>query len=79
MARASRAERPDGKRHDHQRRIAGKALEQVGPRLDGTSWHAFESFFDLHAFLEGRIGTLPEIGELGDGGISLPQGPEPLG
>jgi len=62
--RASRAERPDGKRHDHQTRIRRDALDEVAQQLKAVSWNAHKTFPDLHSFLERKIGTIPGIGEL---------------
>ena len=64
VARASRAERPDGKRHDHQTRIRDDALRQVARRLENASWSSFKSFSDVHTFLEKNIGPISGIGEL---------------
>jgi len=64
VARASRAERPDGKRHDHQTRIGREALGKGARRLKGISWSAYKTFSKLHSFLEHRIGAIPGIGEL---------------
>lgn len=64
VARASRAERPDGKRHDHQRRVRGEALRKVARSVEGTSWQVFRRFSQLHSYLESCIGAIPGIGEL---------------
>jgi hypothetical protein len=64
VARASRAERPDGKRHDHQTRIHQNALHQVERRLAKTSLRSYTSFATLHSFLDRRIGSVPGVGEL---------------
>jgi len=64
IARASRAERPDGKRHDHQTRVRQDALQEMERRLAKTSLRSYKSFADLHSFLECSIGTIPGIGEL---------------
>lgn len=62
--RISRAERPDGKRHDHQTRIRRGALKQVVRRFKGTAWNVHKTFSELHSFLGRRIGSIPGIGEL---------------
>lgn len=64
VARASRAERPDGKRHDHQRRLRLEALGKAARGVEGTSWKVFKHFSQLHSYLESRIGAIPGIGEL---------------
>jgi hypothetical protein len=64
VRRASRAERPDGKRHDHQTRIRRSALRVAGRRLKTLDFRRVKDFGELHALLSEAIGTLPGIGEL---------------
>ena len=62
--RASRAERPDGKRHDHQTRIRCSALEQAERQLAHLNLNAVQDFNDLHSFIAGAIGRVPGVGKL---------------
>jgi hypothetical protein len=64
VSRAARAERPDGKRHDHQTRIRRRALQEALRILGGASFRAYTNFHDLHEFLSQTIGTIPGVGEL---------------
>ena len=64
VRRAARAERPDGKRHDHQARIRRSALRRAERRLRRLGLARVRSFADLHAILSKAIGSLPGIGEL---------------
>ena len=64
IARAARAERPDGKRHDHQTRIRRRALQRVERILEAASLRLCTDFEYLHGFLSRTIGTIPGIGEL---------------
>jgi hypothetical protein len=64
VLRAARAERPNGKRHDHQTRIRRRALQQVQRVLGEATFRSFTNFQDLHEFLSAAIGTIPGIGEL---------------
>jgi len=64
VARAARAERPDGKRYDHQRRIKKEALRQVGATLLGNSFHGCADFASLHERVRKTIGDIHGVGEL---------------
>src|SRR5262245_33508284 len=47
VARAARAERPDGKRHGHQTRIRRRTLQQVALVLGDASLRSYRNFDDL--------------------------------
>lgn len=64
IERAARAERPDGKRHDHQRRLSRSSLEQVRKNLSKTAIQSCETFGDLHSLIERTIRPVRGIGEL---------------
>jgi hypothetical protein len=64
VRRAARAERPDGKRHDHQTRIRRSALRRAERRLERLDLAGVKTFAELHALLSETIETLPGIGEL---------------
>lgn len=62
--RAGRAERPDGKRHDHQTRLTWAALRQTSEVLARLNVRRCKSFAELHELLDKTIGEIPGIGEL---------------
>ena len=64
LARASRAERPDGKRHDHQRRIPKQAMREVGRRIPQLSIAGVRTFEELLERMETLIGAIAGVGEL---------------
>jgi hypothetical protein len=64
LARAARAERPDGKRHDHQRRISKQAMREVGRRIPGLSTEEVRTFQELLERIETLIGAIEGVGEL---------------
>jgi len=64
VRKASRAERPDGKRHDHQTRIRRSALREAARRLRRLELRSVRSFHELHAAVGRAIGSVDGIGEL---------------
>jgi hypothetical protein len=62
--RAGRAERPDGKRHDHQTRITRTAIRRASEVLAQLRVQRCRNFAELHELLEETIGALPGVGEL---------------
>jgi len=64
VRRAGRAERPDGKRHDHQTRIRRAALAEAGRRLEKLDLRSSRTFRALHDAVERAIGSIAGIGEL---------------
>lgn len=64
LERAGRAERPDGKRHDHQRRIGRKAIRRAGLAIKSANLRRCASFEDLHQRLDDTLGSKRGIGEL---------------
>src|SRR5262245_55511095 len=64
VRRASRAERPDGKRHGHQTRIRRNALRGVERRLIRLSFSKVRDFGELHSLIARTIGDISGIGEL---------------
>ena len=53
-----------GKRHPHQRRIPGDALQRAADALTSQPIPAHRSFDDLHRTVQDRIGSIHRIGEL---------------
>lgn len=64
IVRAGWAERPDGKRHDHQTRLQRRALREVEQTLLRVMPRRFKNFDDLHELLAREIGPISGIGEL---------------
>lgn len=64
VERAALAQRPDGKRYDHQRRLSRDVLKEVRRRLAPSAIRRCDDFDQLHAELEGRIGSIRGVGEL---------------
>jgi hypothetical protein len=64
VARAARAERPDGKRHDHQRRIPRQAIHAVAKALDGVDFRGLRKFSKLYQDLAARMRRIKGIGPL---------------
>lgn len=64
VLRAARAERPDGKRHDHQTRIRRSAIQEVQRRLARLNLSRARDFHDLHTRIDAAIGPVPGIGAL---------------
>jgi hypothetical protein len=64
--KAALAQRPDGKRFSHQRRIPGAALEASHRRLMNviSTLESAASFGELFQIVEDAIGDIPQIGEL---------------
>jgi hypothetical protein len=60
--RAGRAERPDGKRHDHQRRLTPHALGGATEQLARLPVRRCKTFDELHALLEETIGSVGGVG-----------------
>ncbi len=66
IQKASLCEMPNGKRHDHQRRIPFVSLIEANRRLQRRSkdiWHC-RSFADLHTLVEKEIDSIHMIGSL---------------
>ena len=64
IARATRAERPDGKRHDHQRRISQNAIREVGKALATANFKGVRSFSVLYQQLSALTRRVKGIGPL---------------
>lgn len=64
VERAARAERPDGKRHDHQTRLTRASLETARRRLGDTPIPSVRTFAELLSFVDRTIRPIPGIGEL---------------
>jgi len=64
LARAARAERPDGKRHDHQRLIPKQAMREVGRRIPRLSTAGVWTFEELLQRIETLIGAIDGVGPL---------------
>ena len=64
VERAARAERPDGKRHDHQTRLSKNSLETARRQLTGAPILSCTTFAELHSLIERAILPVPGIGEL---------------
>jgi len=62
--RAARCVLPSGKRHSHQRRIPGEALEEVRERLLGADLRACRSFDELHSLVDSLIRDIHMVGTL---------------
>ena len=62
--RAARCVLPSGKRHSHQRRIPGEALEEARARLLGADLHSCRSFDELHSLVDSLIRDIHMVGEL---------------
>ena len=58
VKRASRAERPDGKRHDHQTRTRRTAIRKVEKRLQSVPIRNCRTFAELFIRGSGRANTL---------------------
>jgi hypothetical protein len=64
VRRASRAERPDGKRHAHQTRVRRAALRAAERRLERVRLARVRDFQSLHSLVGATIGRVHGIGEL---------------
>lgn len=64
VRRASLAQRPDGRRYDHQRRLPMAVLREASDRLEGARLEVARDFGELHHLVEQAIGLIPGIGEL---------------
>jgi hypothetical protein len=64
LTRAGLAQRPDGKRWSHQRRIPRAVLEQATRRLRQAELKRARSFADLIARVHAAVQSVPGIGEL---------------
>ena len=64
VARAALARRPDGKKYDHQRRIAPNVLSAVQQRLVGVRIDRCQSFSELHGLIQTSIGDIYGVGPL---------------
>lgn len=64
IERAARAERPDGKRHDHQTRLSNSSLEAARRQLVAVPISSCKTFAELHSLVECTIKPISGIGEL---------------
>lgn len=64
LTRAGLAQRPDGRRWSHQRRIPGAVLEQATRRLHQAQLRRTRSFADLIARVNAAVRSVHGIGEL---------------
>ena len=64
VSRAGLAQRPDGKRYDHQRRLRPAVLREAAKQLERANLADSADFDDLHHAIEQAIGPIPGIGEL---------------
>jgi hypothetical protein len=64
VERAALAQRPDGKRYDHQRRLSEATLHQVRRVLLDTSLQHPGSFHELLAAIRDSISPIHGVGEL---------------
>jgi len=66
IRRAALCQWPNGKRHEHQYRIAKPLLEQAEGRLQGIAGKLEQAanFAELHDLLEHEVGPISGIGEL---------------
>ncbi|MEM1452301.1 MAG: hypothetical protein AAGI22_24555 [Planctomycetota bacterium] len=62
--RAARGVLPSGKRHSHQYRIPGEALEEARERLLGADLRACRSFDALHSLVDSLIRDIHMVGAL---------------
>lgn len=62
--RAARCVLPSGKRHSHQYRIPGEALEAARARLLGADLRSCQSFGDLHSRVDSLIRDIHMVGAL---------------
>ena len=64
IKRASQAQRLDGKRYDHQRRLSADTLKEVHRKLSQVDLSRYRDFDQLHDLLGGLLGSVPGVGEL---------------
>jgi len=64
VKRAGVAERPDGKRYDHQRRIPQDVLRLAAERLGRAKLNRARDFDELHKLVTRAIGSIHGIGRL---------------
>lgn len=64
VARASRAERPDGKRHDHQRRINRRAMRRLAELLGNETFRRERHFGDIYQRISALTRHVKGIGPL---------------
>ena len=64
VARAALAQRPDGKRYGHQRRISPNTLKKVRKRLPAKRCGSCRNFSELYDLIETNIGTIRGVGSL---------------
>ena len=64
VRRAGLAERPDGKRYDHQRRIPREVLQRAAERLGRANLSRARDFDELHERVREAIGSIEGIGRL---------------
>lgn len=64
VERAARAERPDGKRHDHQTRLSSASLREASRRLGNEPIPSCKTFAELHFLIDRTIRPIPGIGVL---------------
>jgi hypothetical protein len=64
VRRAGLAQRPDGKRYDHQRRLSRATLRTMATLLQRAPLSGCRSFHDLYERVAGIIGSVPGVGSL---------------
>jgi hypothetical protein len=64
VARASRAERPDGRRHDHQRRINRRAMRKLAELLRGETFRRERDFRAIYQRISALTRRVKGIGPL---------------
>jgi hypothetical protein len=64
VERASLAQRPNGKRYDHQRRLSAATLDEVRRVLLSTPLDRCRSFQELHTAVRESISPIRGVGEL---------------
>ncbi|HME68350.1 MAG TPA: hypothetical protein VKM54_00560 [Myxococcota bacterium] len=64
VQRAALAQKPDGRRYDHQRRLSKGTLEEVCRRLSGEDLRRCRDFDQLHATVKDLVGGVAGVGEL---------------
>src|SRR5712691_11093938 len=63
VARAARAERPNGKRYNHQRRLTAVAIAAMQANLVAADFKDVSTFHDLWVLVKEKIGGVPGVGE----------------
>lgn len=64
VRRAGLAQRPDGKRYDHQRRVPLAVLQEATYQLEHARLDRAADFEELHRLVDKAIGSIRGVGEL---------------